>query len=133
MDTWRWSDPPSRTRPQGGKAYELLVSAFDDAVVAELIESTPCTPRGAGAPDRAREPESVILSVHWSSATPTSGSWLNPVDVWFGIIGSQAIRRGTFTSVRDLSGKIRAFIKEWNQRKQPFHVDQNPPTRLSAG
>ena len=61
VHAWRWSGPPSKTRTQGGKAYELLVSAFDDAVVAELIESTPCTLRGAGAPDRAREPESLSL------------------------------------------------------------------------
>ena len=43
---WRWDGPPSRTRTQGAKAYELLVSVFDDAVVAELIETTPCTLRG---------------------------------------------------------------------------------------
>jgi transposase len=52
--------------------------------------------------------------------TPTSGSWLNLVEVWFGIIERQAIRRGSFTSVRDLMIKIRAFITGWNQRKHPF-------------
>jgi transposase len=52
--------------------------------------------------------------------TPTSGSWLNLVEVWFGIIERQAIRRGTFTSVRDLMIKIRAFINGWNDRKHPF-------------
>ncbi len=61
VDHWRWSGPPSKTRTQGGKAYELLVSAFDDAVVAELIDSTPCTLRGAGSPDRVREPESLSM------------------------------------------------------------------------
>ena len=52
--------------------------------------------------------------------TPTSGSWLNLVEVWFGIIERQAIRRGSFTSVRDLMIKIRAFITGWNHRKHPF-------------
>ncbi|MBK7821506.1 MAG: tyrosine-type recombinase/integrase [Tessaracoccus sp.] len=61
VHAWRWNGPPSRTRTQGGKAYELLVSVFDDAVVAELIDVTPCTLRGAGAPDRAREPQSLSL------------------------------------------------------------------------
>ena len=42
--------------------------------------------------------------------TPTSGSWLNLVEIWFGIIERQAIRRGTFRSVRDLTTKIRQFI-----------------------
>jgi transposase len=52
--------------------------------------------------------------------TPTSGSWLNLVEVWFGIIERQAIRRGTFSSIRDLTAKIRAFINGWNTRKHPF-------------
>ena len=52
--------------------------------------------------------------------TPTSGSWMNLVEVWFGIIERQAIRRGTFTSVRDLNAKIRAFINGWNKRSRPF-------------
>jgi transposase len=57
------------------------------------------------------------IHVHF---TPTSGSWLNLVEVWFGIIERQAIRRGTFTSVRELMTKIRAFIDGWNQRRHPF-------------
>ena len=50
------------------------------------------------------------IKVHF---TPTSGSWLNLVEVWFGMIERQAIRRGTFSSVRDLTGKIHAFITGW--------------------
>ena len=57
------------------------------------------------------------IHVHF---TPTSGSWLNLVEVWFGIIDRQAIRRGVFTSVKDLNAKIRAFINGWNDRKHPF-------------
>jgi transposase len=57
------------------------------------------------------------VQVHF---TPTSGSWLNLVEVWFGIIERQAIRRGTFGSVKDLNAKIRAFIDGWNDRCHPF-------------
>jgi transposase len=57
------------------------------------------------------------IRVHF---TPTAGSWLNLVEVWFGIIEKQAIRRGTFGSVRDLNAKIRAFIAGWNDRCHPF-------------
>jgi hypothetical protein len=42
--------------------------------------------------------------------TPTSGSWLNIVEIFFGIITRQAIRRGTFTSVKDLIAAIEIFI-----------------------
>src|SRR5205823_1879172 len=45
--------------------------------------------------------------------TPTSGSWLNMVEVFFSIITRQAIRRGTFGSVRDLVEAIRRFIDGW--------------------
>ncbi|RSM58198.1 IS630 family transposase [Actinoplanes sp. ATCC 53533] len=52
--------------------------------------------------------------------TPTSASWMNMVEVFFGIITRQAIRRGTFASVPDLIGAIRAFIDAYNQRCEPF-------------
>ena len=52
--------------------------------------------------------------------TPTSGSWLNMVEIFFGIITRQAIRRGTFTSVKDLIGAIEVFIDGWNERCEPF-------------
>jgi transposase len=52
--------------------------------------------------------------------TPTSGSWLNMVEIFFGIITRQAIRRGTFTSVKDLIGAIETFIDGWNEHCQPF-------------
>ena len=48
-------------------------------------------------------------------SSPTSGSWLNLVEVWFGSIERQAIRRGVFPSVRDLTTKIRL-----HHRKHPF-------------
>ena len=57
------------------------------------------------------------IKVHF---TPTSGSWLNLVEVWFSIIEKQAIHRGTFRSVPELMIKIRAFINGWNDRCQPF-------------
>jgi transposase len=57
------------------------------------------------------------ITMHY---TPTSGSWLNMVEIFFGIITRQAIRRGTFTSVKDLTGAIGIFIDAWNERCQPF-------------
>jgi transposase len=52
--------------------------------------------------------------------TPTSGSWLNMVEIFFGIITRQAIRRGTFRSVADLKQAITSFIAAWNERSKPF-------------
>jgi transposase len=52
--------------------------------------------------------------------TPTSGSWLNLVEIFFGIITRQAIRRGTFTSIADLIAAIQTYIDGWNERAHPF-------------
>ena len=62
----------------------------------------------------ARNPR---ITLHF---TPTSGSWLNMVEIFFGIITRQAIRRGTFNSVDDLIESITAFINGWNDRCHPF-------------
>ena len=62
----------------------------------------------------ARNPR---ITLHF---TPASGSWLNMVEIFFGIITRQAIRRGTFTSVKDLITAIGTFIDGWNDRCQPF-------------
>jgi hypothetical protein len=42
--------------------------------------------------------------------TPTSGSWLNLDEVFFGIITRQAIRRGSFDSVKELTTTIHPFV-----------------------
>ena len=57
------------------------------------------------------------VQVHF---TPTSASWMNLVEVWFGIIERQAIHRGSYASVPDLNRRIRAFIDGWNDRAHPF-------------
>ncbi len=72
----------------------------------------------------ARNPR---ITLHF---TPTSGSWLNMVEIFFGIITRQAIRRGTFTSVRDLITKIQAFIDSWNERCHPFTWTKTPDELL---
>jgi hypothetical protein len=52
--------------------------------------------------------------------TPTSYSWLNMVEIFFGIITRQAIRSGTFCSVKDLTAAIGAFIDAYNDRCAQF-------------
>ena len=52
--------------------------------------------------------------------TPTSSSWLNLVERWFGELTSKLLRRGTHHSVRDLNADIRAWIDTWNENPRPF-------------
>jgi len=39
---------------------------------------------------------------------------------WFGIITQQAIRRGTFSSVKDLVNKIDQYVEHYNANSRPF-------------
>ena len=52
--------------------------------------------------------------------TPTSSSWLNLVERYFGKLTDKAIRRGIFTSVPDLITAIEAYLKHTNDNPQPF-------------
>jgi putative transposase len=52
--------------------------------------------------------------------TPTYSSWLNQVEIWFNRITQQAIRRGTFQSVKELVAKIDQFVRSSNAHAQPF-------------
>jgi putative transposase len=52
--------------------------------------------------------------------TPTYGSWLNQVEIWFNIITQRAIRRGTFHSAKDLVRKIDLVVSQHNRNSKPF-------------
>ncbi len=55
-----------------------------------------------------------------SHFVPTSSSWLNLVERWFGELTSKRIRRGSFRSVEDLEKAIAEFLAAWNQHPKPF-------------
>lgn len=57
------------------------------------------------------------ISFHF---TPTSASWMNQIETWFGILTRQAIRRGSFKSVKELVAMIEAFTRQWNTGSSPF-------------
>lgn len=52
--------------------------------------------------------------------TPTYASWLNQVERWFGLITQKAIRRGSFSSVKQLISKIKQFVNHYNANTRPF-------------
>jgi transposase len=52
--------------------------------------------------------------------TPTSASWLNLVERWFGELTSKKLRRGTHRSVRELETDIRSWIATWNDNPRPY-------------
>jgi len=52
--------------------------------------------------------------------TPTSSSWLNQVERWFGLITERMIRRGTFRSVDELERAIYLWLANWNDEPKAF-------------
>ena len=52
--------------------------------------------------------------------TPTSSSWLNQVERWFGLITDRMIRRGTFRSVTELERAIYQWLANWNAEPTAF-------------
>lgn len=52
--------------------------------------------------------------------TPTSSSWLNLVERWFGLITQKQIRRGTFRSTKELEDAIHGYLASYNQNPRPF-------------
>jgi len=57
------------------------------------------------------------FKVHY---VPTSSSWLNLIERWFGELTSQRIRRDSFLSVDDLGAAINEFLTAWNEKPKPF-------------
>jgi transposase len=51
---------------------------------------------------------------------PTSSSWLNLIERWFGELTSKRVRRGSFGSVEDLQNAITEFLEAWNENPKPF-------------
>lgn len=53
--------------------------------------------------------------------TPTYSSWINQVERWFALITERAIRRNSFTSVRQLKQQIDLFVQRYNAHATPFN------------
>jgi transposase len=46
---------------------------------------------------------------------PKHTSWLNQIEIVFGVIMRKVVRRGNFTSVEDLRNKLLSFIQYFNE------------------
>jgi hypothetical protein len=71
-------------------------------------------------------------STHKTPAVPTSSSWLNQVERWFGPLTDKKLRRGVHKSATVLENDIQSWIKNWNGHPRPFTWTR-PPTRSSNG
>jgi len=53
--------------------------------------------------------------------TPTSASWLNQIEIWFGLLTRKALRGASFSSKDQLRSAIEAFVATTNEHPKPFH------------
>jgi transposase len=71
--------------------------------------------------------------------TPKHGSWLNQIEIWFGVLSRRLLRRGNFVSVEDLARQILDFIAyynthlafpyEWTYTGKPLVSGETPKPR----
>lgn len=52
--------------------------------------------------------------------TPTSASWLNLVEVWFGLLSRKALKGASFQNIDQLREAIEAFIEVYQENAKPF-------------
>ncbi len=52
--------------------------------------------------------------------TPTSSSWLNLVERWFGELTDKKLRRSAHRSVRELTTDLEAWVSTWNENPRPY-------------
>jgi transposase len=63
--------------------------------------------------------------------TPTSSSWLNLIERWFRDLTQKRLRRGTFTSVRQLQAAIFDYVEHHNDRTEGYRWKAMPADILA--
>jgi hypothetical protein len=85
----------------------------DFCLTVAKLSGVPYSPLRTGAQRRQwlQSPHKRIV-VHF---VPFHASWLNMVEIWFGILKAKCLRNGQFFSVKTLRETIMNFIETWNE------------------
>ncbi len=109
-----------RKRPDFFSFMDMVASVYRQRRVHVILDNlnTHCdTTRGKFVTEWNRRHGNRFV-FHY---TPTKGSWLNQVELWFGIVSRRILRYGDFHSLGELVRAIEAFINEWNRTEaHPF-------------
>jgi len=96
-----------------------FLRAIDQSVPAEL--DIHCIVDNYATHSHPKVRAWLAASPRWNMHfIPTYSSWLNQVERFFGLITDKAIRRGSFSSVKDLIKKIDHFVASYNSNCKPF-------------
>lgn len=52
--------------------------------------------------------------------TPKHSSWMNQIEIWFGMINRKLLKRKSYLSIEELEESIRRFIEQYNLTAHPF-------------
>ena len=52
--------------------------------------------------------------------TPKHSSWMNQIEIWFGIINRKLLKRKSYLSIEELEASILRFIEQYNLTEHPF-------------
>lgn len=106
--------------------HAVVLCVDEMSQVQALDRTQPMLPMGLGYVEGATHKHAKVkiwlakrprYHIHF---TPTYASWLNQVERWFGVITQKAIRRGSFSSVKELVHKIERFVEHYNANAKPF-------------
>jgi transposase len=96
------------------KFLKRLLKAYPDKELHLIVDN--------GSSHRSKQTKQWVdkqkrIHLHF---TPTHGSWLNQIEIWFGILTRKIVRRGIFKSRAELVARIIKFIEAYNQEARPF-------------
>ena len=110
----------SRKRPDFLSFMDLVASKYRQQrvhIVLDNLNTHKDTNKGQFLSDWNRSHGNRFV-FHY---TPTHGSWLNQVELWFGIVSRRILRYGNFRSPDELVAAIESFIERWNSNEaHPF-------------
>ena len=64
--------------------------------------------------------------------TPTHASWLNQVEIWFGILTRKQLKRASHYSVRELEAAIQEFLEAHNEEPKAFRWTKSADDILAS-
>ena len=102
-----------KKRPDFRSFLDTILQDIPSAQQVHIIMDNYCTHKGNE--DWLAEHPNVFF--HF---TPTSASWLNQVEIWFGILSRKLLKNGSFASTEELRKGIEEFIAAYHEGAKPF-------------
>lgn len=102
-----------KTREDFLAFMDSIVAEFDKTSELHVILDNYCTHK------RNYEWLNKNPNVHFHY-TPTSASWLNMVEIWFGIFSIKSLKGASFNNTEELNDHIMTYIEKYNKKCEPF-------------